>query len=69
MLSNSLYGVAGVVAEECLAAFALVVDKDYAESQGCWDTGAVYKLPLVKPVALLADRKSKDIDMACAQIA
>jgi len=26
-------------------------------------------LPLVKPVALLADRKSKDIDMACAQIA
>jgi len=68
LLSNSLYGVAGVVAEECLGAFALVVDKDYAERQGCWDTAA-YKLPLVKLVALLADRKSKDIDMACAQIA
>jgi hypothetical protein len=61
LLSNSLYGVAGVVAVERLPAFALAVDRDCAGRQGCWDTVAAYMLPPVKPVALLVDRMSKDI--------
>ena len=61
MLSNSLYGVAGVVAVECQLAFVLAVDKDYAVRQDCWDTAGAYMVPPVKPVALLVDRKRKDI--------